>query len=88
MFRNLIALSTLDIKGHEYYIGDGVLKVTKEFFVVMKGDLKSANLYVLRGSSFSANAVVAPDSETSKIWHMRLGHECTWYDKIEQKRSS
>jgi hypothetical protein len=36
--------------------------------------LKSANLYVLQGSSFSANAVVAPDSETTKIWHMHFGH--------------
>jgi hypothetical protein len=40
----------------------------------MKGDLKSTNLYVLRGSSFSANVVIAPDSETTKIWHTRLGH--------------
>jgi hypothetical protein len=51
-----------------------VLKVTKGSLVVMKGDLKSTNLYVLRGSSFSANTVVAPDSITTKIWHMSLGH--------------
>jgi hypothetical protein len=42
--------------------------------VVMKGDLKSANLYVLQGSSFSANVVVAPNSKTTKNWHMHLGH--------------
>jgi hypothetical protein len=50
-----------------------MLKVITGSHVVMKGDLKSANLYVLRGSSFSANAIVAPDSETTKIWHMCLG---------------
>jgi hypothetical protein len=74
MSRNLISLSTLDTKGYKYYIVDGVSKVTKGSLVVMKGDLKSTNLYVLRDSSFSANAVVAPDSETTKIWHMRFGH--------------
>jgi hypothetical protein len=51
-----------------------MLKVTKGSLVVMKGDLKSVNLYMLRGSSFFANAIVAHDSETTKIWHIRLGH--------------
>jgi hypothetical protein len=58
MSRNLISLSTLDIKGYKYSAGDGVMKVTKGSLVVMKGDLKAANLYLLRGSSFTANAVV------------------------------
>jgi hypothetical protein len=74
MSRNLFSLSTLDTKGYKYYVGDDMLKVTKGSLVVVKGDLKYVNLYVLRGSSFSANAVVAPDSKTTKIWHMRLGH--------------
>lgn len=74
MSRNLISLSTLDTKGYKYTAGDGVMKVTKGSLVVIKGDLKAENLYVLRGSSGSANAVVASDSETTKIWHMRLGH--------------
>jgi hypothetical protein len=69
MFRNLISLSILDIKGYTYYARDNVLKVAKGSLVIMKGDLKSTNLYVLRGSSFSANVVIAPDSETTKIWH-------------------
>jgi hypothetical protein len=74
MSRYLISLSTLDTKRNKYYAEDGVLKVSKGSLVVMKADLKSANLYVLRGSSFSANVVVAPNSETTKIWHMCLGH--------------
>jgi hypothetical protein len=67
MSRNLILLNTLDIKEYKYYAGDGVMKVTKGSLVVMKGDLKSANLYVLRGSSFSLKVVVAPDSELLKF---------------------
>jgi hypothetical protein len=74
MYRNLISLSTLDTKGYKYTAGDGILKVTKGSLVVIKGDLKAKNLYVLQGISSSANAVAASDPETTKIWHMRLGH--------------
>jgi hypothetical protein len=47
MCRNLISLSTLDTKRYKYYARDGMLKVTKGSLVIMKGDLKSDNLYVL-----------------------------------------
>jgi type VI protein secretion system component VasA len=50
MSKNLISLSTRYIKGYKYYAVDDMLKVTKGSLVVMKGDLKSTNLYVLRGS--------------------------------------
>ena len=70
--RNLISLSTLDLKGYKYFTRGGVLKVTKGSLVVIKGDLKAANLYVLRGSTFTTNDVVALDqSDSTKIWHMR-----------------
>jgi hypothetical protein len=74
MSRNLISLSTLDMKGYKYTASDGVMKVTKGSLVVIKGDLKAENLYVLRGISGSANVVAAFDPETTKIWHMRFGH--------------
>jgi hypothetical protein len=50
------------------------MKVTKGSLVVIKGDLKAENLYVLRGISSSANVVAASDPETTKFWHVRLGH--------------
>jgi hypothetical protein len=55
--------------------------------MVMKGDLKAGNFYVLQGSSFSANAVVAPDFETTKIWNIYTSwaYEGTWYGRIEQE---
>jgi hypothetical protein len=74
MSRNLISLSTLDVKGYKYCNGDSVMKVTKGSLMVMKGGSKATNLYLLWGSSFSTNVVVAPDSETTKIYHMRLRH--------------
>ena len=74
MSRKLISLSILDTKGYKYCNGDGIIKVTKGSLVVMKCDLKSANLYVLGGSFVSANAIVASDSYATIIWKMRLGH--------------
>jgi transposase InsO family protein len=62
------------MKGYKYTIGDGVMKVTKGSIVVIKDELKAEKLYVLWGISGFANVVAASDPETTKIWHMRLGH--------------
>ena len=47
MSKNVVSLSTLDGKGYKYSGGDGVLKASKGSPVVMKGELKSPNLYLL-----------------------------------------
>ncbi|KAF3643363.1 hypothetical protein FXO38_20632 [Capsicum annuum] len=47
--RNLISLSTLDSNGYSYIGEGGVPKVTKGALVMMKGQRKSINLYILRG---------------------------------------
>ncbi len=78
MKRNLISLSTLDNKGYDWSGGDGILKVKKGSLIVMKGDLKSANLYHLRGTTITGDAAVSShslsDSDATNLWHMRLGH--------------
>lgn len=78
MRKNLISLSTLDGKGYKYSGGDGVLKVSKGSLIVMKGDLKSANLYRLRGTTITGDAAVISNSlsnsDATNLWHMRLGH--------------
>ncbi|KAG8472814.1 hypothetical protein CXB51_034622 [Gossypium anomalum] len=75
---NLISLSTLDSKGYRYTAESGVLKISKGSLVVMKGQRKTAKLYVLQGSTVTGNAAVASsslsDDDITKIWHMRLGH--------------
>jgi hypothetical protein len=48
MYRNLISLSNLDLKGYKYYASGEVLRVSKGSLIIMKGDMKAANLYVLR----------------------------------------
>jgi hypothetical protein len=81
MFRNLISLSTLDNLGYKYFTSGGVLKVSKGSLVVMKGVMKSANLYILSDDTIigiaaisSAAVVTSENCSDSKLWHMRLRH--------------
>jgi 5'-3' exoribonuclease 2 len=78
MSKNLISLSTLDGKGYKYSGGDGVLKVSKGSLIVMRGDLKSANLYRFRGTTITGDATIIfnslSTSDATNLWHMRLGH--------------
>jgi hypothetical protein len=76
MSRNLISLGTLDDSGYIYAGEGGVLKVTKGALTVMKGR-KVGTLYVLEGSTVTGTAAVASsmtESDTTRLWHMRLGH--------------
>ena len=45
--RNLISMSTLDVKGYKYIGEGGLLKISKGALVVMKGHQKIVMLYVL-----------------------------------------
>ncbi|KAG8472215.1 hypothetical protein CXB51_034291 [Gossypium anomalum] len=60
--RNLISLSTLDLKGYRYTSESGVLKISKRSLVVMKGQRKIAKLYVLPGFTVTGDATVASSS--------------------------
>ena len=76
--RNLISLSTLDAKEYKYTGEGGVLKISEEALVVMKGHQKTAMLYVLQGSNVTGDVAIASRSlsedDITKLWHMRLGH--------------
>jgi hypothetical protein len=52
--------------------------VSKGSLIVMRGDLKSANLYRLRGTIITGDAAVISNSlstsDATNLWHMRLGH--------------
>ena len=60
--RNLISLSTLDSKGYKYTAESGVLKISKGSLIVMKGQRKTAKLYVLQGFTVTGDAAVASSS--------------------------
>ncbi|KAG8503382.1 hypothetical protein CXB51_001329 [Gossypium anomalum] len=61
---------------------DGVVRklsdISKGSLVVMKGQRKTAKLYVLQGSTVTSDAAVVSsslsDDDITKLWHMRLGH--------------
>ncbi|KAG8492439.1 hypothetical protein CXB51_009727 [Gossypium anomalum] len=76
--RNLISLSTLDSKRYRYTAESGVLKISKGSLVVMKGQRKTAKLYVLQGSTVTGDAAIVSsslsDDDITKLWHMLLGH--------------
>ena len=60
--RNLISLSTLDSKGYKYTAESDVLKISKGSLVVMKGQRKTAKLYILQGSTVTGDVAVASSS--------------------------
>ncbi|KAK2998859.1 hypothetical protein RJ639_022999 [Escallonia herrerae] len=74
----LISLGTLDSNGCSYRAAGGVTRIMKGALVVMKG-LKQNSLYLLQGSTVTGAAAEAAsssdiDSDTTKLWHMHLGH--------------
>jgi hypothetical protein len=75
--RNLISLSSLDMKGYEFHGKNGVVRVKRGALIAMKAQRKSANLYVLQGETVTGDAAVASskmsDDDLSKLWHLRLG---------------
>ncbi|KAG8488508.1 hypothetical protein CXB51_016430 [Gossypium anomalum] len=76
--RNSISLSILDSKRYRYTVESVVLNISKGSLVVMKGQRKTAKLYVLQGSTITGDAAIASsslsDDDIIKLWHMRLGH--------------
>jgi hypothetical protein len=58
MYRNMVSLSTLDLKGYNYSASGEILKVSKGSLIIMKGDMKAANLYVLRVDTITGTVVV------------------------------
>uniref|UniRef100_I1NZF4 Integrase catalytic domain-containing protein n=1 Tax=Oryza glaberrima TaxID=4538 RepID=I1NZF4_ORYGL len=72
MARNLISLSTLDAEGYKYSGSGGVVKVSKGSLVYMIGDMNSANLYVLRGSTLHGSITVAVVSKDEPKWKVMI----------------
>ncbi|KAK3040256.1 hypothetical protein RJ639_028171 [Escallonia herrerae] len=74
--KNLISLGTLDSNSCSYQVAGGVMRIMKGALVVMKG-LKQNSLYLLQGSTVTGAAAISSssdvDSDTTKLWHMRVG---------------
>ena len=76
MKKNLIFLGTLDSNGCTYKARGGVLRISKGALVVMK-EKKINGLYTLQDSTVTSATTVSTSKsiiETTRSWHMRLGH--------------
>ncbi|GAV58366.1 LOW QUALITY PROTEIN: gag_pre-integrs domain-containing protein, partial [Cephalotus follicularis] len=74
--KNLISLGVLDSHGCKFTSENGIIKVLRSALVIMKGK-KIDGLYQLQGNTLLGTAAVASsdkDANTSRLWHMRLGH--------------
>ncbi|GAV83405.1 gag_pre-integrs domain-containing protein [Cephalotus follicularis] len=76
--KNLISLGVLDSHGCKFTGENGIIKVLKGALVIMKGK-KIDGLYQLQGNTVLGTATVASssgdkDADTTRLWHMHLGH--------------
>ena len=75
--KNLISLGVLEFKGHTITLRNGFLKVLAGALTVIK-DTRRNNLYYFQESTIivltSTISKRHVDSETTKLWHMRLGY--------------
>jgi len=72
--KNLLSLRALEAREYKFFGADGGIKVTKGSMMILKGE-QTVNLYNLIGSIIVGDASVATEKEeTTRNWHMRLGH--------------
>ncbi|KAM5552956.1 hypothetical protein ABKV19_025277 [Rosa sericea] len=74
--KNLISLGTLESKGLTVTLKNGVARVVSGSLVMMRGT-RDRNLYFLQGSTVTSETAISEttdDADTTRLWHMRLGH--------------
>ncbi|KAH9656595.1 hypothetical protein KPL70_022738 [Citrus sinensis] len=71
--KNLISVGALEPKGYKVTIEDGTMKFTHGVMVILQG-VRRYNLYYLKGGITDEANVVEAHSDTTKLWHVRLGH--------------
>ena len=75
MKKNIISVGAVESKDLKLTLENGILKIANGSMIVMKG-ARDRNLYYLKGSTVTSalTASVDSDDDTTKLWHMRLGH--------------
>ncbi|KAH9699247.1 hypothetical protein KPL71_024272 [Citrus sinensis] len=69
--KNLISMGALEAKGYKVTIEYGTMKFTHGAMVILQG---VHNLYYLKGGTTDEANVVEAHSDTTKLWHVQLGH--------------
>ncbi|KAH9685877.1 Integrase catalytic domain-containing protein [Citrus sinensis] len=71
--KNLISMGVLEAKGYKVIIENGTMKFAYRAMVILQG-VRRHNLYYLKGGTTDETNVVEVHSDTTKLWHVRLGH--------------
>ena len=71
--RKNLLLGALETQRYKFTCMDGALKVTKGFMTVLKAEYR-VNLYKVIRSVTIDDAFVSTKKDTTRLWHMRLGH--------------
>ncbi|KAH9669391.1 hypothetical protein KPL70_021769 [Citrus sinensis] len=71
--KKLISLGALEAKGYKVITEDGTMKFTHGTMVILQG-VRRHNLYYLKGGTTDEANVAEAYSDTTKLWHVRLGH--------------
>ncbi|KAH9688421.1 hypothetical protein KPL70_015118 [Citrus sinensis] len=71
--KNIISVGALEAKGYKVTIEDGIMKFTHGAMVILQ-EVRRHNLYYLKGGITDEANVVEAHSDTTKLWHVRLGH--------------
>ncbi|KAH9782717.1 Integrase catalytic domain-containing protein [Citrus sinensis] len=71
--KNVISVGALKAKGYKVTIEDGIMKFTHGAMVILQS-VRRHNLYYLKGGTTDEANVVEAHSDTTNLWHVRLGH--------------
>ncbi|KAH9699706.1 hypothetical protein KPL71_024470 [Citrus sinensis] len=71
--KNLISVGVLEAKGYKITIRNGTMKFTHGAMVILQ-EVRRHNLYYLKGGTTDETNIVEAHSDTTKLWHIRLGH--------------
>jgi len=86
--KNLLSLGALEARGYKFSGADGGIKVTRGSMMILKGK-QTVNMYKLAGSIIVGDTLAATEKEdTTRLWHMRLGHMSGRGLQVLHKRSA
>jgi len=69
---DLLLLGALEALGYKFSCADEGIKVTKGSIMILKE--RTTNLCKLTESIIVGDALAATEEDTTRVWHMRLGH--------------
>jgi len=81
-------LGALEARGYKFSSADGAIKVTRGSIMILKEE-RTSNLYKLTGSIIIGDTSATTENEdTTRLWHMRLGHISKRGLQVLHKRSA